>query len=197
MKSFVIFATTILLVLVTSPQIGAEEIEKPSTDPRPLWSVDAEQSRLEFSATQNGKAFKGEFTDFEAKIVFDPEDLPSSSIDVFVDMTSAETGDRQRDDAFPSGDWFKTKEFPKAHFSASDIVATDNGYYEAKGTLTIRDVKRELVLPFSLEIDGPSARAEGKITIVRTDFGVGQGVFSEGKWVGLDVSVGFVILANK
>lgn len=161
------------------------------------WAVDKDASKLSFTATQTGASFEGEFETFSADIVFDPADLANASIFVTVDTASAETGDRQRDTALPGSDWFKAKEFPSATFVSNDVVETGEGAYEARGKLTIRDVTRDLVLPFTLAIDGGKAHAEGGVTLVRTDYGVGQGEFATGQWVGLDVVVSFVIEATK
>jgi len=161
------------------------------------WVVDKDASKLSFTATQTGSAFEGEFETFSADIVFDPADLANASISIAVDTASAETGDRQRDTALPGSDWFKAKEFPSATFVSNEVVETGEGAYEARGKLTIRDVTRDLVLPFTLAIDGGKAHAEGGVTLARTDYGVGQGEFSTDEWVGLEVGVSFVIEATK
>ncbi len=161
------------------------------------WAVDKDASKLSFTAAQTGSSFEGEFETFSADIVFDPADLANASIAVTVDTSSAKTGDRQRDTALPGSDWFKAKEFPSATFVSDEVVATGDGAYEARGKLTIRDVTRDLVLPFALAIEDGKARAEGSVTLVRTDYGVGQSEFATGQWVGLEVGVSFVIEATK
>lgn len=161
------------------------------------WAVDGAKSTLTFVGAQTGKAFSGNFGNFDAAIKFDPQDLQSSRIEVVVDMTSAKTGDRQRDDALPTADWFAVKEFPKATFASSKIVSAGNGNYEALGKLSIRGVSRDLVLPFTVAIDGDKAVADGSIPLSRPDFGVGQGEFATGQWVGLDVTVTYHIEASR
>lgn len=161
------------------------------------WIVDKSASRLEFTATQTGKAFTGEFEKFDASIDFDPDNLEETSISVVVETGSARTGDRQRDDALPTGDWFAVKAFPEATFVSDDVVSAGDGRYEAHGALTIRETSRPLVLPFTLSIDGDRAVADGDTTLVRTDFGVGQGEFASDEWVGFDVSVAFHIEATR
>jgi polyisoprenoid-binding protein YceI len=175
----------------------AEAAAPAMTQPAGGWTIDKAKSRIEFSGTQTGKEFKGAFGTFDAAIVFDLADLSGARVDVSVDTASAKTGDKQRDDALPGGDWFSAKAFPTATFSSSEVVATGEGAYEARGTLTIRGVARDLVLPFTLSIDGGRAVADGSATLVRTDFGVGQGEFATGQWVGLDVAVAFHIEASR
>lgn len=161
------------------------------------WTVDRSASRLAFTATQTGERFEGAFENFTASIVFDPDDLSAARIVVTVDPASARTGDRQRDAALPGSDWFHAKEYPTARFEARETVRTGEGAYEARGTLTMRDVTRDIVLPFTLAIEDGRARAQGAVTLVRTDWGVGRGEFATDQWVGTEVGVSFVIEATK
>lgn len=160
------------------------------------WTVDRGASRIEFTGSQTGKDFTGSFSSFDVAIAFDPGNLGASHIKATIDTSSAATGDRQRDDALPSSDWFASKSYPAAVFESSDIRAAGNGY-EARGKLTIRGVSKDLTLPFALEIKGDRATADGSASLVRTDFGVGQGEFATGEWVGLDVKVSIHIEATR
>lgn len=164
----------------------------------PLWIVDRAASTVEFEATHVGKAFTGRFEVFSATIRFDADDLAGSSIRAEIDTASARTGDRQRDSALPSKDWFSAREHPAAVFEADEIVATDDGRYEARGALTLRGVKQPVVLSFALDVDGGEAMAVGQTTLLRTAFGVGQGEdFSDGRWVGVEVKVRIRISAKR
>ncbi len=163
----------------------------------PTWRVDPATSYIEFAGAQTGNAFTGRFNAFTAEIAFDPNDLAGSSIVAEIQMDSAKTGDRQRDSALPGKDWFDAKSHPAARFVSSEIAAAGEGAYEAKGQLTIRDVTRDVVLPFTLEIDGDNAHAEGALQIIRSDYQVGQGEFADGRWVALEVGVDVVIDATR
>lgn len=161
------------------------------------WAVDYGASRLGFAATQTGKTFEGEFKKYDAEIVFDPDDLSTASIKVAVDMSSAKTGDLQRDLALPEADWFDVKAYPSARYVSTDIEKTGEGSYVAHGALSIRDATKPLDLPFTLEITGDKAHAVGEASLVRTDYGVGQGDFQKGEWVGLDVKVTVDVTASR
>lgn len=160
------------------------------------WTVDKEKSRIEFSGTQTGKSFTGSFSSFDVSIVFDPDNLESSRIKATIDTASAKTGDKQRDDALPTKDWFSAASFPTAVFESSDIRAAAAGY-EANGVLTLRGVSKDLTLPFSLDLSEGRAVADGSVSLIRSDFGVGQGEFATGEWVGLDVKAAIHIEANR
>jgi polyisoprenoid-binding protein YceI len=161
------------------------------------WTIDYGASRLGFTATQTGNDFQGRFEKFDAKIIFDPVDLSTASIDVDIDMSSVRTGDRQRDVALPGKEWFDAKAYPIAKFVSANVEETANGEYVAHGALTIREVTKKIDLPFSLEIEGDTARAIGEVELVRTDFGVGQGEFATDEWVGFGVRVQVDITATR
>lgn len=150
-----------LATLITLPAIAS------------TWTVDHANSRLGFEAKQGETPFSGQFQNFTAKIIFDPENLTNAQIDVTIDMASATTGAADKDSALPGTDWFNTAEHPQATFKSTTVRTTGDSAYEAEGALTIRDKSTPLTLPFTLAIDGDQAKAEGRVTIDRLDFGVG------------------------
>lgn len=160
------------------------------------WTVDPAQSRLGFEASFAGAPFSGTFKQWTAAITFDPADLAGASVVVTVDMTSADTGDSERDTNLASGDWFASERFPTARFEAQSFAETAPGQYAATGTLTIRDVTQPLTLPFSLTISAGTAKAEGAVQILRNAYGVGQGQWSVATPVPHEVNVTFSLVAN-
>ena len=161
------------------------------------WTVQADKSHLSFSGVQTGAPFKGSFGTWRAEIGFDPAHPEAGHAKVTIDLVSARTGDTQRDTALPQSDWFDVKHFPHATFEASAFTPKGGDAYEAAGRLTIRGVTKDVVLPFTLAIAGDSATAKGHLNLVRTAFGVGQGPWTSGEWVALDVGVDFDLVAVK
>ena len=161
------------------------------------WTVDQGKSRLGFSGVQVGASFQGRFTRWEAHIAFDPAKPEAGHATVLIDMASARTGDTQRDEALPQGDWFASSQFPQARFEAKSFRAKGGGAYEAVGTLTIRGISHDAVLPFTLTVSGDTAHVQGRMQLVRTGFGVGQGAWSSGQWVALDVGVDVDLTATR
>ena len=161
------------------------------------WTIDTAKSHLGFTGAENGSAFKGSFGKFSGTIVFDPAAPAAGHADVTITTASATTGDQQKDGAMPGSDWFAADKFPQAHFVASGFKATGPGAYEAMGTLTIRGLTKQMTLPFTLALTGDTAKADGAVQLIRTDFGVGQGAWSTAQYVALQVSVEFDITAEK
>jgi cytochrome b561 len=157
------------------------------------WRTDAAGSHLVFRAMQAGAEFEGQFKRFSPQIQFDPSDLAGSRFLVEIDTRSADTQDGDRDATLASADFFATDRWPSAHFETTAFAAKGAGKFEAKGRLTIRDVTRDVVLPFSFTpaTDGKHATLSGGTTIRRLDFGVGQGEWKDTTWVGNEVKIQF------
>jgi len=167
------------------------------------WTV-LDSSRLAFTFFQEGQPTEGEFGQFAAEIVFDRDNLGQSRVDVEIDLESVTTGHSDRDDTLRSSALFNVERWPTASFVSDELVAAGDGRYEAHGALTIRDVTRDIVLPFELSIeDHPEdpdkrlAEARGEVTISRLEFGVGQGDWSSTEQVGKDVIVHVAIDATR
>lgn len=161
------------------------------------WTVDKAASRVGFRSSFAGGAFVGRFGRWDAAITFDPKNLAASKVAAVIDMASARTGEASRDSALPTADWFNTAKFPRATFVSRSFKSLGNGRYQAVGDLTIRGVKRSVVLPFTLAITGNQAKMQGALKLDRTHFGVGQGQWSSGETVPTAVTVEVAITASR
>ncbi|SDU05502.1 YceI family protein [Stappia sp. ES.058] len=140
------------------------------------WSVDQGASSVTFVAQQNGSPLKGTFQDWSAEITLDPNALDEAEINATVRPGSAKTGKPQVDQTLPGAAWFATSSHPEATFTSSEIVSTGEISYEARGTLTIKGKSEPFVLPFTLTVDGDTARAKASVSLARLIFGVGTDV---------------------
>ena len=161
-----------------------------------LWNVNAAESAIAFTGKQLGADFNGAFEAFSATIAFSPDDLAGSSVEVLIDIASVNTQNGDRDSQIVSADWFNAGEWPTAKFVTKSFREVEPGAYEAVADLTIRDVTKEVVLPFDLVITDGVAEAAGAVTIKRTDFGVGQGQWADVSQVGDDVTINITIKAD-
>jgi polyisoprenoid-binding protein YceI len=152
------------------------------------WIPVTAASRIGFEVSQAGATVKGEFRRFDSDIAFDPNDLSSSKVRVEVDVASVSTGAEDRDRELPKPDWFDLARFPRAVFEAETFERNENGFI-ARGTLSLRDVKQPVSLPFTLDINGETARMDAKLDLDRTTFGVGQGMWAASDMVGKTVSL--------
>lgn len=165
--------------------------------PAAAWTVDKAASKVGFASTFDGTAFTGSFRRWDAAIRFDPANLAGSSVTATFDMTSAATGEAERDKALPEADWFNAKAFPKATFTATSFKALGGGKYTAAGNLTIRGISKPLTLPFTLVITGDTAKMTSSVGINRLAFGVGQGDWKTTEVVPGTVTVNINLTARR
>lgn len=161
------------------------------------WMIDSAHSTLAFSGKQTGRPFSGHFGSFAGTISFDSANPEAGQAHVTIAMSSAVTGDKQRDGALLGHDWFDIGQFPSAVFDAQSFRAKSSDTYEAIGTLTIKGVSKPVTLPFTLSIKGSTLHVKGHLDLLRSAFGVGRGPWSTGQWVALEVAVDSDVTAQR
>jgi polyisoprenoid-binding protein YceI len=150
------------------------------------YTLDPAKSTLDYQFSQAGAQNKGKFTKYAATLDV-VADAPSK-LDVVVEMSSLDTGDKERDDTLKGTDLFWVAKYPQSHFVSTQINKTSNGY-DAVGKLTIRGVSKDIHVLFTFQ---PAAGTLiGKTTIKRLDYGVGQGDWKATDQVGNDVIVSY------
>jgi polyisoprenoid-binding protein YceI len=157
------------------------------------YRLDPAQSSLSFEFTQAGAQNKGRFARFDVSLALDPAQPAQGHLDVNVEVGSLDTADKDRDDTLRGADLFNAPKFPRARFTSAAITRIDATHFEAAGKLTIRDVTRDLRVPFTFTPSGAAGSMTGQVVIKRLDFGVGQGDWKSTEWVANDVTVSFAL----
>jgi len=160
------------------------------------WKVDPARSQIGFSGTQTGERFQGKFGRYQATIDFDPAAPAGGHAVIAIELGSATTGDKPRDQALPGEDWFDVSRFPTATFEAKRFVGKGGNAYEAQGTLSLRGISHDLVLPFTLDVQDGVAHAKGHVDLMRNAYGVGQNAWSSDAYVGFAVGVDIDLIAT-
>jgi polyisoprenoid-binding protein YceI len=120
---------------------------------------------------------RGRFTGFSGHVLLDAGDVTRSSVEVSIDASTIDTSNERRDNHLRSADFFEVERFPAITFASRSIEQTADGLVMT-GDLTIRDVTREVRLPFEvsgpLEVGNGQRRlgAEATLRINRFDFGL-------------------------
>lgn len=195
---FISFEPPVVADNTSQHSSGAAGTEvNPARAPAQPWVQRPEESRLGFVATYDGIEFQGEFTKFNADILFDPTNLPGSRFVVTVDVTSAFTEDSTRDDALAGEDWFDYSAFPLARYEARTFSRQSDGRFIAKGHLTIKEYSHPVDVSFwwTESSDGASV-LDVQAVVSRLDFGVGSGMW-EDPIVGHEVVVESQLVLDK
>lgn len=192
-----ILLAALALALFTFPASALMAEPAPSVAPAQSWTVDPAASTIEFSGQHAGNDFKGTFKTWTANIQFDPANLLGSLATVKIDTASASTGNSTYDGSLPSSEWLNPKAFPEAVFQTKSIRQIDVGSYEADATLTIKGVSKDVVLPFTVQIDGDAATMKGSLALDRLGFEIGKAADPKAEWVTKDIAVTITVKATK
>jgi polyisoprenoid-binding protein YceI len=159
------------------------------------WKIVADKSWLGFTGSASGAPFDGRFSRWDARITFDPDKPEAGHVTVSVDVASATTGDKEKDQTLPQEAWFDAKSFPRAILEAQSFRAKSGHDYDAIGTLALRNVSKAIVMPTTIEVSGKTLHATGHLDLLRTDYGVGGGTGAQ--WVALEVVAAFDVTAEQ
>ncbi|NJM82480.1 MAG: cytochrome [Tabrizicola sp.] len=185
-----IYAAGAGLAAALLPKAAGTQAASPVVATAGNWQVT--EGSLSFEVIQMGGKVPGSFATWSAEILFDetPTDGRNGNVAVTIDTTSLALGavTKQAADA----EFFDVANHPTALFKA-DILPESAGYV-ADGTLTLRGLERPVRLPFSLAIDGDTARMTGTTTLDRRDFGMGPSYPDEAS-IGFGVTVTVALTA--
>lgn len=169
-----------------------------------VWNVDASHSALEFSVKHMMIAnVRGQFHNFQASIVADPQDLTTAEIEVTVDVNSIDTRDEQREGHLKSADFFDVENYPNLTFKAAQIERKSGDKYTMTGDMTVRGVTKPVSFDVTFEGQGKDPWGNEKAgfsavaTINRKDFGLNWNALLEtgGVLVGENVKINVEIEA--
>ena len=181
-------ALSVALAPATQPVVPASAITSGAGN----WQV--EQGSLAITLRQFGTEVTGQFAQWVPEIVFSETGTDGRHGTVTVDIVIASLTLGSVTEQALSADYFDAAQFPAARFNA-DILTADSGYV-ADGTLTLKGAQVPVILPFTLIVDGDTARMRGKTTLDRRDFAIGAGQADEGT-LGFAVVVEITLTATR
>ena len=137
----------------------------------------AAQASVTFSIDKLGGTAEGSFGGFEGTLVFDPAQPERSRLEASVQTATLKTGIAMRDRHLRSDDYFDAERYPLIRMASQSVRATPTGY-EGRFLLTLKNVTRPVVVPFTFTPQpGGKARFAGSLSFNRRDFGVGPKTF--------------------
>jgi polyisoprenoid-binding protein YceI len=143
------------------------------------WKFDTAHSNVTFSVRHMVVSrTRGKFAKWSGELLFDPDDVTKSKVEVSIDPASIDTNEPQRDEHLRSADFLDVKKHPHLTFRSRKVQDLGENRLRVIGDLTIAGVAREVVLevenqgrakdPWGGERAGFSARTH----IDRGDFGL-------------------------
>jgi polyisoprenoid-binding protein YceI len=127
------------------------------------YEVDKNHTNIGFSVRHMllAKVY-GKFEDYSIDLNWDNQNPTNSFVEVRIQVASINTDNQKRDNHLRGPDFFDAVNYPEIVFKSEKIEKTDDGYI-AHGKLTMRDVTRDVVLPFNLI--GSFKQKNGKIKV--------------------------------
>jgi len=173
-----------LLVALALPALAAD------------WKMAPAESRLDFAATFEKAPAPGVFRKFDVRMRFDPAKPAGSTLDVTIDVPSADMTSADVNKAIAGPEWFDFARFPKAEFHSTDIRPGGAGYV-ARGTLSLKGVQQPVDVPFTWKASADGGTLDGEFTVKRSAFSIGTGEWKATDVIGPDVKVKFHVLMRK
>ena len=118
---------------------------------------------------------KGRFTDVEGTISYDPQDVTKSKVTAVIKTATVTTDNAQRDGHLKSADFFDVAKYPEMKFESTKIEKRGDSYV-AIGNLTIKDVTKQVEVPFTVTAGDMGGQkrlgVDASFTINRMDYHV-------------------------
>jgi polyisoprenoid-binding protein YceI len=157
------------------------------------YQIDGAHSSANFTVKHMAiSTVHGRFTTVNGTILLDEKSPEKSSVTAVIKSTSVNTDNSMRDRHLNSPDFFDTAQYPELRFQSTRIRPLGGDSYIAVGNLTIKDVTRQVEIPYTLT-RGKGMRGEarlgveGALTINRFDYHVSYD--STGVTVSKDIKI--------
>jgi polyisoprenoid-binding protein YceI len=149
------------------------------------WKLDTVHTNFYFDIKHTYATVRGQFLDFTGDVFFDPGNLDKSRFDFVIKVDTVDTKIGKRDTHLRSPDFFDAAKYPVMTFKSSKVTKGEGSKIIVEGTLTIKDVSKEIALEFDYhgQKENPVKKGEiiagfdAKVTIDRLAYNVGDGKF--------------------
>lgn len=144
------------------------------------WSVDQSHSEIAFKVKHLMISHvKGSFKTFDANIYTMDKDFTTAEIELWIDVSSINTGDEKRDEHLKGGDFFDILKHKQITFVSSSIGKAElEGNHLLEGELTIKGIAKKIRLnaQFGGIITDPWGNEKAGFTVTgkikRSDWGL-------------------------
>jgi polyisoprenoid-binding protein YceI len=128
---------------------------------------------ITFEIRNAGLPVRGSFTNVGAAVCFDPTDPGTGRFSGWLGPASIETGIAMRDGHLAKRSYFDVARYPRIEMRSVRVNGAGDEF-TGRFILRIRDVEREVEVPFSFDVAGETAVVDGSLVIDRLDYGIGS-----------------------
>ncbi len=133
----------------------------------------AKKASVTFSIKNAGLNVNGSVKGLQATIAFDEASLAQSHITASVDVNTIETGIDMRNKHLKKEEYFNTEKFERIYLKSKSFIKNSDGSFTGIFYLTIKNVTKEITLPFAYTTANNTAEFKGTFKINRRDFEIG------------------------
>lgn len=132
------------------------------------WKVKEDAYSVKFTS----KKFDGTFKGLKSELLFDENNLAASKLIATIDANTINTGNGMRNGHAKNG--LDAQTFKIVKFESISISKTASGY-EANGNLTIKDVTKEIKIPFTFTKNAEGGVFAGTFSVKPAEYNVTKG----------------------
>lgn len=140
------------------------------------WKV--KSAAITFKIKNAGMTTDGSFSGLEAEIKFDPLKPEEANIKASVNSATINTGNNGRDGHLRKPDYFDVARYPKITLQSVKIEKTGPISFNGTFKLSLKNVTKEVKIPFMFMKTAEKTQFKGSFTINRLDYGVGESSFT-------------------
>jgi len=153
------------------------------------WTADAGKAKITFTVDGPFGDVHGSFSGLTSDFQFDEKGLSKSAITASIDASTVSSGVGLRNTHLRNEEqWLNIAKYPRIHFKSTKIEKTDAGF-SASGTLTLKDVSKPIVIPFTFSRSGNTGVFKGQFSIKREDYKLGKKGGSVGETIQINMEV--------
>jgi len=166
---------SLLALVMTALALGSLTSVRAAVE---TYNIDPVHTWVGFSVAHFFTKVPGYFGKVKGTVVVDREHLENSTVEAVIEVASITTNTKMRDDDLRSTNFFAAAQFPSMTFKSESWKSTGDNTYDVTGTLTMKNVPKEVVLKVKSLGFGPGMKGaaisgwEASLTLDRRDFDI-------------------------
>lgn len=133
------------------------------------WQLKDKEYSIKFDTRWAAGTMQG----LKGSISFDEKSLEKSAFDVSIDVNTINTGNSLKDKHAKDDGFFNAEKYPTIKFKSIKIEKL-NANYQVNGNLTIKEITKNITIPFAFENKGNEGNFKGNFSINRSEYNLNK-----------------------
>jgi len=136
--------------------------------------IDFAPAAVNFTIRNAGFKVNGTFEGLQGSVTMDSKSAQPTKIEGTIDANTIHTGINIRDNHLKKADYFDAKEYPRISMTSTQIKKKSKNKYVGNFDLKIKEVTKNIEIPFTLSMSSNSFVLKGGFSINRIDYKIGE-----------------------